>query len=197
MPLIHRPTDAPGAAPASLASGSADERWTAARALAATAQGVQALAKALAGETDPPVREAIFTGLARIATPDSAAAVLPYLRSDDATLRTGALDALRAMPGAAKPHLNTLLNDPDADVRLLACEIVRNLDSTEATRLLCALIDGERETNVCASAVDVLAEIGTAEALPHLARCAERFKGDPFLGFSIKVATDRLRTARE
>ena len=47
------------------------------------------------------MREAIFTGLARIATAESAAAVVPYLRSDDASLRTGAIDALRAMPKAA------------------------------------------------------------------------------------------------
>lgn len=194
MPLICRPTDTQSAAPASLTSGSPDARWTAARALAATPDSVPALAQALTAESDARVREAIFTGLARIATPDSAAAVLPYLRSDDATFRTGALDALRAMPEAAKPHLETLLGDPDADVRLLACEIVRNLDGAEATRLLCKLLDTERETNVCASAVDVLAEIGNADALPHLTRCADRFKDDPFLGFSIKVAADRLRS---
>ena len=62
---------------------------------------VAVLAAALSRESDPRVREAIFTGLARIATAESAAAVLPYLRSDDAGLRTAALDALRAMPQAA------------------------------------------------------------------------------------------------
>ena len=43
------------------------------------------------------------------------------------------------------------------------------------------------------SAVEVLAEVGGAEALPALARCAERFRGTPFLEFSIKVAADRIR----
>jgi HEAT repeat protein len=196
MPLIRRPTETQGTAAASLAGRSVDERWAAARALSSSPESLPALVRALAGESDDRVREALFTGLARIATPDSAAAILPYLRSDDATVRTGALDALRAMPGAVRPHMEALLGDPDADVRLLVCEIVRNLDSAEATRLLCRLLDREHVTNVCASAVDVLAEIGNEEALPSLARCAERFRDDPFLGFSIKVAADRLRSAR-
>ena len=74
------------------------------------------LASALSRESDPRVREAIFTGLARIATAESAAAVVPYLRSDDASLRTGAIDALRAMPRLRAAHLPLLLADPDADV---------------------------------------------------------------------------------
>ncbi|MFZ3326051.1 MAG: hypothetical protein WA231_09235 [Methylocella sp.] len=47
--------------------------------------------------------------------------------------------------------------------------------------------------NVCAAAVDVLAEIGDVQALPTLWRCAARFPNDPFLAFAIKVAADRLR----
>jgi HEAT repeat protein len=150
------------------------------------------LVAALPGETDARVREAILTGLARIATPESAAAVVPYLGSDDAGLRTGAIDALRAMPAACRPHLPRLLADPDADVRLLSCELTRDLPEGDANRLLCDLLESETEKNVCAAAVEVLAEIGRPEALPVLKTCAERFAGDPFLVFSIKVATDRI-----
>ena len=46
--------------------------------------------------------------------------------------------------------------------------------------------------DLAAAAVEVLAEIGRPEALPALALCAERFAGDSFLAFSIKVATDRI-----
>ena len=88
-----------------------------------------------------------------------------------------------------------LLADPDSDVRLLSCELVRGLPEGEANRLLCDLLERETEKNVCAAAVEVLAEIGRPEALPALARCAERFAGDPFLAFGIKVATDRIGAA--
>jgi len=194
MPLVRRPS--PHAQtpinPASLTEGPRDQRWAAVRAAAEAGDGVSLLAAALERENDARVREAIFTGLARIATPASAAVVVPYLRSDDASLRGGAMDALRAMPEASRPYLARLLADPDADVRLLSCELARVLPVSEASRLLCDLLERENEKNVCASAIEVLAEIGGPEALPVLARCAERFAADPFVAFSVKVARDRI-----
>jgi hypothetical protein len=195
MPLIRRPSppsEPSAAAPASLVEGTSDQRWAAVRAAAAQPGGVALLAAALAQERDPRVLEAIFTGLARAATAESAAAVLPLIRSEDASLRAGALDALRAMPEASRPHVPRLLADSDADVRLLSCELVRGLPEGDANRLLCDLLDRETERNVAAAAVEVLAEIGRSEALPALARCAERFAGDAFLAFSVKVAIDRI-----
>ena len=79
-------------------------------------------------------------------------------------------------------------------MRLLACELVRTLPSEDASGLLCALIDAELEPNVCASAIEVLAEVGGPEALPALARCAARFRTTPFLLFSIRITTDRIRS---
>lgn len=196
MPLIRKPPGAPPAPPAAdpaarLRDGAPDERWSAARGLA-TPSGVEPLAAALAQETDARVREAILTSLARIATPASAQAVIPYIRSDDASFRTGALDALRAMPDAAAATLPGLLADADADVRLLACELVRALPGPEPARLLCDLVERDPEPNVCAAAIEVLAEVGGPSALPALQACAERFADQPFLVFSIKVAAERI-----
>jgi HEAT repeat protein len=182
---------------AALKSGSADARWAAARGLSNSPEGIEALADALLTEADPRVREAIFTSLARAATPSSAAAVLPYLRSDDAEVRTGALDALRAMPEAACRHLAALLEDRDPDVRLLACEIVRELQGPEAVGMLVDLLEREGEANVCAAAVEVAAEIGDSSILPVLARCSERFNRSPFLVYAIKVAIDRIGAPAE
>jgi HEAT repeat protein len=196
MPLIRKPS-APASPPthgpsaAALREGTTDERWAAARNLA-TPPGVAALAEALRTETEPRVREAILTSLARIATPEAAQAVIPHIRSDDAVLRTAALDALCAMPAAVSASLPTLLADPDGDVRLLACELVRAEAGAGATRLLCDLLDRETEPNVCGAAVEVLAEIGSSDAAPVLARCAVRFADQPFLAFSIRVALERI-----
>jgi len=194
MPLVRKPTPPaePVAVPSALGEGTSEQRWAAVRAAAESKDGVALLAGALAGESDPVVREAIFTGLSRIATRESAAALVPYLGSEDAGLRTGALDALRAMPAAARGHIPDLLADPDADVRLLSCELARGLPESEANRLLCDLLERETEKNVCAAALEVLAEIGRLQALPTLRRCAERFGDDPFIAFSIKVATERI-----
>ena len=196
MPLVRKPSKPSVSDPiqvtASLTGGTSDERWAAVRAAVEKPGSVALLATALAEEKDSRVRAAIFSGLARIATPQSADAVLPYLRSDDAGLRAGAIDALRAMPLALAAHLPGLLSDRDPDVRLLSCELARSLPDTEANRLLCTLLEGESEKNVCAAALEVLAEIGLPEALPYLQQCGLRFEGDPFIVFSIKVAIDRI-----
>ena len=199
MPLVRRgssETAAPlfdaSALTAALSGGSIDERWAAARAAAELPNGLSLLSGALSRETDPRVREAIFTSIARTRKPESAAAVLPYLRSDDASLRAGALDALRAMPDATAPHLPGLLTDKDADVRVLACELVRNQPVGEASRLLRPILATESQANVCGAAVEVLAEVGGPDLLPFLAECAGRFPDDPFLGFAIQVASDRI-----
>jgi HEAT repeat protein len=175
-----------------LASASADERWSAARE-ARDPSAIPSLAEALVHERDVRVREAIFTALARIGAPESAKVVLPYLRLNDANTRTGAIDALRAMPDACHTYLPQLLADPDSDVRLLACGLVRDAGGAEGPRWLCALIETEPQANVCAAAVEALGEIADTTATPSLSRCGERFPDDPFLGFAIKVVIDRLR----
>ena len=202
MPLVRKtpPGTGDGAATpapfdaASLTTGSRDERWAAARAAAGRPDGVMLLAAALPGESDARVREAIFTALARIATAEAAAAAAACVHSDDAGLRTGALDALRAMPAAAAVHLPRLLADREADVRLLSCDLLRAQPAAEANRLLCSLIARETEANVCAAALEVIAETGTEDVLPVLERCKARFAGNAFVLFSIEAATARIGT---
>ena len=199
MPLVRKPAEhSPVAEPDAaevlrlLSSASADERWAAARAAWNVTGGVSAIAAALPKERDPHVREAMFTSLTRNGTAESVAAIIGQLRSDSASLRAGALDALRILVGSVPELLPRLLNDKDTDVRILSCELARSLPDAEATRLLCALLAAEREINVCAAAVDVLAEVGSSEALATLEECARRFRDSAFIVFAIKVVTDRI-----
>jgi HEAT repeat protein len=199
MPLVRRPSSETPVSPpvqtkpsTHLFDGTDEERWTAARDASELPDGLSLLGRALTSERVPRVREAIFTGLAKIGTPEAAAEILPYLRSDDAAQRTAALDALNAMPSAAGEHLPRLLKDADPDVRLLACEIARRLPADQSAMPLIELIEREDSANVCAAAVEVLTEIGDPSSLPALARCGARFPDDPFLAFAIKAATDRI-----
>jgi|SRR5579871_3045202 len=198
MPLIRKTPEAKAApvenlpAAGILQTGSAEERWAAARAAADAPSGARILGEALLHEQDARVREAIFTSLVRIGSETSVDAIVPHLRSDDPNLRTGALDALRAMPKAVTPRVHRLLHDPDPDVRVLACDLARAMPSAQANTLLCETLDTDESANVCGVAVDVLAETGVQECLPALARCAMRFPDDPFLAFSIKLARERI-----
>ena len=198
MPLVRKPSSPTEPAlddhrfSEMLLGGALEDRWTAARNAPAVPNALPLLSEALSKERAPRVREAILTALARIGSPESAAVTLPYLRSDDAAQRTAVLDALRAMPAAAATHLPSLLSDADADVRLLACEIACGLPTEDASRLLGDMMDRELNPNVCAAAIEVLAETGDATSLPVLARCSDRFPDDPFLKFAINVARDRI-----
>ena len=199
MPLIRKPRGAdPGAEPqpsdtlAGLTSEDAEQRWMAARRAADSPDSLPALAAALRVESIPRVREAMFTSLARIGTPAAALQVLPLLRSDDALSRAGALDALRIMIGKSRELLPPLLADADVDVRVLSCELARALPGDEASSLLCDVLRQERDANVCAAALDVLAEVGQRSALPVLKECAVRFANIPFLAFAIQVTVDRI-----
>ena len=181
-----------GSPQGALDSPDADSRWTAARALTGQADAVPALAAALSREPVSRVREAMMTALIRIGNAASIEVILPYLRSQDASVRAAAIEALQALPDAIAPFMTPLLNDGDSDVRLLATELARNMEAAEATRLLCEMIEREHHPNVCAAAIDVLTEVGTPDALPTLERCAVRFAATPFLPFAVSVAMSRI-----
>ncbi|WP_207477481.1 HEAT repeat domain-containing protein [Arenibaculum pallidiluteum] len=206
MPLVRRDPEArekaPGAtAPdetgALLRSPDPAQRRHAARALTTCPGAVPALVQALGVEGDAAVREAILAALSDIGDEAAALALISALRSEDAGLRNGALEALRSMPEAAAAHLPALLADGDSDVRILAAEIARGLSPAVATALLCAMLDSETHPNACGAALDVLTEVGTTDALPTLRRIAERFAGDPFVPFAVQVAMARIEGHRD
>jgi HEAT repeat protein len=199
MPLIRRPVDRPaeesrdsGHTLNSLSHPDSDLRWRAARDARGLIGADAAIAAALLIEKDPRVREAMFTSLARLGTPVAVEAVISGLRSDDAGLRSGALDTLRIMIPQVHDLLPKLLADKDTDIRILSCELARSLDGAEATQLLCRVLDTDPEANVCAAAVEVLAEVGGPEALASLQNCALKFSGSPFLSFAISAVIARL-----
>lgn len=206
MPLVRK-TGKPPRAPTqarsdvdgvrqALRADRADARWSAARAAAELPALAADCGAALVRETEARVREALFTSLVRMATMDSVDALLPLLRADDAALRAGAAAALSAMSPIAWPKVAPLLQDADAHVRILACELARGASEEKVVTHVCDLLESERDANVCAAAVETLAEIGGAAALPALERCAERFRDTPFLAFSVGIAADRIRAQR-
>jgi HEAT repeat protein len=177
---------------ANLTSPDAEIRWSAARALGIHREAVSALAAALGVEQIARVREAIMTALMRIGDEASVKVLLPYLRSQDAGLRAAAVEALQALPDAIPPFLETLLADDDSDVRLLAAELARNMPAADATHVLCRLLEQEQHPNVCGAAIEVLAEVGTRDAIPALELCAARFSKIPFLSFAVSTAIARV-----
>ncbi|HEY2682513.1 MAG TPA: HEAT repeat domain-containing protein [Steroidobacteraceae bacterium] len=198
MPLVRKsggtsPPSSPHdpSALQALTSPHSEERWMAARSSAGLEGADAALSQALQTEADPRVREAMLTCLARIGSPVAIESLLSMLRSDSAEQRTGALDALR-MLGSLDSVASRLLRDEDPDVRILSCELVRSLPAAQSSQLLCSMLAEEQQPNVCAAAIEVLAEVGGPEALDPLSACAARFPDTPFLLFAISSVRDRI-----
>ena len=201
MPLVRKPGLAlPATAPdavgvlQALGSADADERWSAARAAPTVPGSEGALAQALGVEDDDRVREAMLTSLAQLGTPASLEPLLSMLRSERAASRTAALGALRLTPPLTQV-VTQLLRDPDSDVRLLSCELARSLPVAQSNSMLMDLLRREAHPNVCAAAVEVLAEVGEPEALAALAACAKRFSTHEFLVFAIDTVVERINAS--
>ncbi|BAI76173.1 armadillo-like helical protein (plasmid) [Azospirillum sp. B510] len=153
-----------------------------------------ALARRLAVEGDAGVREAILTALARIATPDAAAALVPFLDREDAALRNAALESLQQMPAAvAAPALLPLLDHADPDLRIFAVQGLGGLAHPARAEWLARVMEGDRDVNVGLAAVEALAEAGSPEALSSLEGLARRFPDDAFVAFAVDAARSSFR----
>lgn len=168
-------------------------RRSAARDLAQHPEAAGALCDRLEVESSPSVRAVLFTSLIKLQSPDVAGRLAVHLRSDDAQLRNGAIEALQEMPLAIAPHLRRLLADDDSDVRIFAVNILGALCHADAPEWLAEVVRVETHVNVCAAAVDALAEVGGLEAVDALEALRARFAGEAFMGFAIDTAIRRIR----
>ncbi|WCS23773.1 HEAT repeat domain-containing protein [Methylobacterium sp. NMS14P] len=168
----------------------------AAKAVGAASEDPRDLAAALGREKNLRSREAILARFLAIANDAAAAALAGHLRSEDAGLRNACIETLQAMPGPALSVLPDLLADPDADVRLLATEIARTQPTGTANDLLARFLEGETHPNVCGAAVEVLAEVGSPEAVPALTAAKARFADEAFLSMAIDTVLARIGSGR-
>ncbi|MFD2234871.1 HEAT repeat domain-containing protein [Phaeospirillum tilakii] len=176
-----------------LAAPAPASRRAAARALADHPEAAAALCDRFEIEPAPSVRAMILSSLIRIGGPVVTGRLVALLGSDDAALRNGAVEVLAALPAAFSPHVETLLDHPDDDVRLFAVNILSELPHHEAPDWLLRVIRHDPHPNICAAAVDGLAEAGTPAAIPALESLRERFPDNAFLTFAVETAIHRIR----
>lgn len=176
-----------------LESDAPEHRRWAALDLAAFPDAADALCNRLEQETQTPVREAILTSLIRIGGNAVVCGLMPLLRSDDAALRNEVIEGLQQLPEEVSPYMERMLADEDADYRIFAINVLDNLRHPQAPVWLQTVIERDDNINVCAAAVEVLAEIGAPDAIPALAALPERFGDDPFMQFCTKTAIHRIQ----
>ncbi|MGA2169042.1 MAG: HEAT repeat domain-containing protein [Terracidiphilus sp.] len=184
---------------AGLESADAAVRRHAAREILACADAGAALVSRLKREEEIAVREAILTALIRLDDPAATAGLAGCLRSEDVALRNEAIEALRELAasgdsaGAVPPVLASLLADPDPDVRIFAVNVMESMVHPDVERWLIEVIETDLHINVCATAVDLLCEVGTEAAIDPLVRLQARFAPEPYIQFAADLALKRIR----
>ena len=180
---------------AQLAGSDAGLRRHAARALSQDSEAAPALAAQLEMETDRSVRDALFCSLVWIGGTPAARLLARLLRSANAGVRSGAVEALKRLGDEAIPVLDALLDDPDPDKRLLSIEVTRAWPSRLAVPRLQRVLETDPHVNVCVAALDVATEVGNCDLTAAISALPARFPDEPFIVFAADVARARIQTS--
>jgi HEAT repeat protein len=166
-------------------------RWGA-RDLAEYPQAAAALTSRLLGEVELSVREVILSSLAAIGDETAVRGLVDCLRSEDALLRNEAIEIMKLLPDQVAPIMLTLLVDADTDVRIFAVNILESLRHPAVENWLIEVIQHDENVNVCATALDLLAEVGSKASEQPLTQIQARFPGEPYIRFAAEMALKRL-----
>lgn len=170
---------------------SSARRW-AARDLAEYPEASLPLIDRLKREDDASVREAILTSLTRLGDQTAVTGLVECLRSEDAALRNEVIEAMKELPNEVAPIMGSLLRDADADVRIFAVNILESLRHPRVEEWLIDVIEQDPHVNVCATAVDLLGEVGSTAARQALEQLTGRFPGEPYIRFAAELALKRI-----
>ncbi len=166
-------------------------RW-AARDLAEHEQSSEALIARLKREADPSVRDAILTTLTSQGNTIAVQGLVDCLRSEDAALRNEAIEVMKLLPEEVALIMNSLLTDADSDVRIFAVNILESLCHAQVETWLIDVIEQDAHVNVCATAVDLLGEVGTSASRAALMHLKAKFPDEPYICFAVDLALKRI-----
>lgn len=169
----------------------AARRW-AVRDLMKMPQASSALAARLKCEEDASVRAAILNALAHLGDEVAISGLVSCLHSEEAAVRNEAIEVLKEAPDGVELIIQNLLNDDDSDVRIFAVNILESLRHQNVEQWLINVIENDAHVNVCATALDLLSEVGTEQAIPALKKLKTRFTSEPYIGFSVDLALKRI-----
>jgi HEAT repeat protein len=153
------------------------------------------LVSRLKREQDAAVREVILTALARLNDASAVSGLADCLRIEDAALRNEVIETFKRMGDEVAPALRSLLADPDPDIRIFVVNILDSERHPEVESWLMEVIERDTHVNVCATAVDLLCEVGTEAAIDPLVRLKARFQSEPYIQFATDLALKRIREA--
>jgi len=150
------------------------------------------LVKQLRCEMDVSVREIILTTLTQRGDAEAVDGLVECLRSEDASLRNEAIEAMKLLPAEVAPIMGGLLSDGDPDVRIFAVNVLESLRHEQVEEWLKEVIERDPHVNVCATALDLLGEVGTPYSREALENLKARFPDHPYIRFAADIALKRI-----
>jgi HEAT repeat protein len=175
---------------AALEDSDATVRRHAAQRITSCLNAATALVSRLKREENTAVREAILNSLLRMHDPSIGSGLADCLRSEDAALR---IETFKQLGEEVAPILRSLMADPDPDVRIFVVNILNSERHPNVEQWLIEVIERDAHVNVCATAVDLLCEVGTDAAIDPLLRLKSRFAHEPYIQFAADLALKRIR----
>lgn len=166
-------------------------RW-AVRDLASQHEAISELVTRLGIEEDSSVRTAILSALAHLGGQEAIAGVVNCLRSEDAALRNEAIEVLKEVPNEIEPIIDNLLADADSDVRIFTVNILESLRHPNVEQWLIKVIEHDPHINVCATALDLLCEVGSELSVSAIKKLKTRFADEPYICFSADFVLKRI-----
>jgi HEAT repeat protein len=178
---------------AALEDSDATVRRHAAQKITSCFDAATALVSRLKREENTAVREAILNSLLRLHDPAIGSGLAECLRSEDAALRNDVIEAFKQLGAEVEPILRSLLADPDPDVRIFVVNILNSERHPDVEQWLIEVIERDAHVNVCATAVDLLCEVGTEAAIDPLLHLKTRFAHEHYIQFAADLALKRIR----
>lgn len=177
---------------ASLGSSDIFTRRQAVRELVNLEDASAVLTEHLRRELEPSVQSAILIALTELGDEKALAGLIECLASEDVQLRNAAIAALKQLPMQVATVIEQLLQNPDADIRIFAVNVLESLRHPLVVNWLIQVIENDSHLNVCATAVDLLGEVGEDKAVPALKRLQQRFAQEPYIQFAVSLALKRI-----
>lgn len=166
-------------------------RW-AARDLSEHPDAAAALVEQLQRETEPSVLQVILTSLTSIGDDVAIQGLIDCLYLEDTMLRNAAIEVLKELPDQVAPFMDALLQDPNHDVRIFAVNVLESLRHPRVEDWLIEVIRQDSHVNVCATAVDLLGEVGSDQSQAALVALKQRFADEPYIQFAADLALKRI-----
>jgi hypothetical protein len=118
--------------------------------------------------------------------------LLPLLRSEDANLRNGAIEALQQMPMRVAPRVEAMLADADSDVRILPSDVLRPA-APHGAGVAAPCRDHDPHVTSAPEPSMLSPRVGEPSAIPALEALVDRFPNVAFIQFAVDAAVRRIR----